>query len=79
MRAEIIIPQMGANIDEAKILRWMKALGERVEDLEPLLEIETTKAVFEVEAECSGKLAEIVHETGTFAIGTVVGYVESDG
>ncbi len=79
MRAEIIIPQMGANIDEAKILSWTKAVGDPVEDLEPLLEIETTKAVFEVEAECSGTLVEIVHETGTHPVGTVVGYVETGG
>jgi pyruvate dehydrogenase E2 component (dihydrolipoamide acetyltransferase) len=79
MRAEIIIPQMGANIDRAKILRWTKAVGDRVEDLEPLVEVETSKAVLEIEAECSGTLAEIVHATGTFPIQTVIGYIERDG
>jgi pyruvate/2-oxoglutarate dehydrogenase complex dihydrolipoamide acyltransferase (E2) component len=78
MRAEIIIPQIGANIDEAKILRWMKAVGERVDDLEPLVEVETSKAVFEVESECSGTLVEIVHQSGTHAVQTVVGYIETD-
>jgi pyruvate/2-oxoglutarate dehydrogenase complex dihydrolipoamide acyltransferase (E2) component len=77
MRAEIRIPHMGANIDKAKILRWRKTVGERVEDLEPLVEVETSKAVLEIEAECGGTLVAIVHASGTFPIQTVIGYIET--
>lgn len=79
MKVAITIPQMGASIDKAKILRWTKAVGERVADLEPLVEVETSKAVFEIEAEHSGRLVEILHASGTFPIQTVIGYLETDG
>ena len=77
MKVEVIIPKMGANITEAKLLRWFKKPGETVQDLEPLFEIETSKAVFEVESEYSGTLVEILHTTGTFKENAVIGYMET--
>lgn len=78
MKTDVIIPKMGANITEAKLLRWFKKVNDHVEDLEPLFEVETSKAVFEIEAEAAGTLVEILHETGTFPTGTVVAHIESD-
>lgn len=78
MKEAVIIPKMGANIDEARLLRWLKQPGDRVEDLEPLFEIETQKGVFEVESELAGTLAEIVHESGTFKENDVIGYLETE-
>ncbi len=77
MRIDIIVPQMGANIKEGRILRWFKQPGDRVADLEPLFELETSKAVFEVEAERAGVLVDIVCPTGAFPSGTVVGHLET--
>ena len=79
MRVAITIPQMGASIDRARILRWTKSVGEQVADLDPLVEVETSKAVFEIEAEQAGRLVEILHSSGTFPIQTVIGYLETDG
>lgn len=78
MMIEVIVPQMGANIDKGKILRWYKKPGERVEDLEPLFELETSKAVFDVQADRPGVLTDIVHDAGVFPAGTVVGHIETD-
>jgi pyruvate/2-oxoglutarate dehydrogenase complex dihydrolipoamide acyltransferase (E2) component len=75
---EVIVPQMGANIDKGKILRWYKKPGERVEDLEPLFELETSKAVFDVQADRPGVLTDIAHAAGVFPSGTVVGHIEAD-
>ena len=79
MLIDVIVPQLGANIDKGKILKWFKKPGDRVEDLEPLFELETSKAVFEVQAEMPGVLADIVHAQGTFPAGAVVGHIETDG
>ena len=78
MRIEIVIPQMGANITEGKLLRWFKKPGDGVQDLEPLYELETSKAVFEIESECAGTLVEITRESGVFKQGEVVGYMETE-
>ena len=78
MKVDIVIPQMGANITEGKIVRWFKKPGDKVQDLDPLYELETSKASFEIEAETAGTLLEIVHESGTFPPLTVVGYIEAD-
>ena len=78
MMIDVIVPQLGANIDKGKILRWFKKPGDRVEDLEPLFELETSKAVFEVQADRPGVLADIVQTQGTFPSGTVVGHIEAD-
>ena len=78
MKVEIVIPQMGANIAEGRIVRSLKKHGEKDRHLEPIFELETSKATFEIEAESAGTLAEILHESGTFPPLTVVGYLEAD-
>ncbi|MFH1931768.1 MAG: dihydrolipoamide acetyltransferase family protein [Pseudomonadota bacterium] len=60
MATEITIPHLGHTMTKAKILKWFKAVGDRVEIGEPLLEIETDKVNYVIEAEVSGVVKAIL-------------------
>ncbi len=60
MATEITIPHLGHTMTKAKILKWFKAVGDRVEIGEPLLEIETDKVNYVIEAGVSGVVKAIL-------------------
>jgi 2-oxoisovalerate dehydrogenase E1 component len=60
----VIMPNMDLIITEATIVGWFKKIGERVGKGEALLEIETDKAVTQVESPADGVLAEILADKG---------------
>ena len=62
MATEVLLPQFGMGMQEGKILRWLKEVGDPVEEGEPLLEIEAEKVTVEVPSPRSGILARIVAE-----------------
>jgi 2-oxoisovalerate dehydrogenase E1 component len=61
----VVMPNMDLIITEATIVAWFKKVGEKVNKGEPLLEIETDKAVTQVESPADGVLAEILTDAGT--------------
>ncbi len=78
--AELVLPKMGESVMEARIIRWLKRPGDRVEADEPVLEIATDKVDSEVPAPVSGTLAEIrVPEGQTVPIGTVLAIIVEEG
>ena len=50
MATKIIMPQAGQDIEEGRVVRWLKSEGDTVKKGEPICEVETEKVVFEVEA-----------------------------
>lgn len=79
MRKEVIMPKIGLDMTEGTIVEWKKAVGDRVERGEVLVEIETDKAVTEVESALDGVLAEIVAEEGDeVEITKTIAWVEAD-
>ncbi len=65
---------------KASVKGWLKQVGERVEEGEPLLELETDKVAMEIAAPVSGILAEIVIVDGRDAAkGAVLGRIAPDG
>ena len=56
----IVIPGACKGVKEFKIVRWHKKPGDRVKRGELLLEIETSKAVLEIESPHTGILLEIL-------------------
>jgi len=60
MAEYVIMPKLGFNMDEGRIVRWLKKEGDIVSEQEVILEIETDKAVMEVEASASGYLRKIL-------------------
>ena len=61
---EVIMPVLGMNQDSGKIVRWLVREGQPVKKGEPLLEVETDKAVAEIEAPTSGILSGISARDG---------------
>jgi pyruvate/2-oxoglutarate dehydrogenase complex dihydrolipoamide acyltransferase (E2) component len=78
MITKIILPKWGMGIDEATVVRWLKRVGEQVEQGEPLVEIETAKATQEMEAPASGTLTQILLPEGQSAeVNTEIGVIEA--
>ncbi|MEE9199449.1 MAG: dihydrolipoamide acetyltransferase family protein [Dehalococcoidia bacterium] len=76
MATEVIMPQMGFDMVEGTVVRWLKAKGDTVNRGEPIVEVETDKATVEVEAFGSGLLREIlVTEGDTVPVGQVIGVI----
>jgi pyruvate dehydrogenase E2 component (dihydrolipoamide acetyltransferase) len=79
MVVEIIMPKLGQTMEKGKILRWLKREGERVERGEILLEVETDKAVLEVESRGSGVLKKILAREGEVVpVAKVIGYIAEE-
>ena len=76
MATEVIMPQMGFDMVEGTVVRWLKARGEVVKRGEPIVEVETDKATIEVEAIGSGVLRKIlVTEGNTVPVGQIIGVI----
>ena len=50
MLKEIRMPDIGTNVDEIRVVRWLKQPGDAVKRGEVLLEVETDKSTMEVES-----------------------------
>ena len=81
MAVEIYVPELGESVADATVGRWLKQEGEAVKSGEPLVELETDKINFEVEAEQDGVLESIAKGEGeTVNVGEVIGTIgEGDG
>ena len=79
MTTELTMPQMGYDMQEGTVVRWLKAEGSNVEIGEPVAEIETDKAVVEFESYAEGVLHKIlVNEGTTVPVGEVIAIVGED-
>jgi 2-oxoglutarate dehydrogenase E2 component (dihydrolipoamide succinyltransferase) len=80
MSTDVIMPQMGESIAEGTIVKWLKAVGDKVIRDEPLFEISTDKVDAEIPSPASGTLLEIkVGEGVTVGINTVVAIIGEGG
>ncbi len=71
MSAELFIPKLGQTVEEVTLLNWLVNDGEKVEQGQEVLEVETDKAVFNVEAVESGYI-----HIGPYKAGQVVPVLE---
>lgn len=60
MAYQVVMPQLGMTMTEGSVLKWLKSPGDPIEKGEPLFEVQTDKVEMEVEAPCSGVLAQII-------------------
>ena len=80
MATELNMPQMGYDMQEGTLVRWLKAVGDEVSLGDPVAEIETDKAVVEFESTAEGVLLEFLVEEGTtVAVGEVIAMVGAEG
>ena len=73
------IPKVGLVMESARLVRWLKNVGEAVKQGEPLLEVETEKSVVEIESTESGRLVELLLQVDQEArVGDRIAWLESD-
>ncbi len=61
---DVVVPSLGEDVATVTLVAWLVEPRGRSVEGEPLFEVETDKAVFEVEAEVSGTLAEVLVRAG---------------
>src|SRR5690349_16978823 len=78
--SNIVVPQLGESVVEARVARWLKKEGDRVEVGEPVVELETEKIDLEVGAEHGGILASIKRQEGEdVKVGELLAVVDETG
>ncbi len=76
----VTMPKLGQSEEEGKLVRWRKQEGDPVAKGDILFEIETDKAILEVESFFEGTLLKItVGEGTTVPIQTTVGFIGVSG
>ena len=68
MAIEILMPALSPTMEEGKLAKWLKAVGDTVKAGDVIAEIETDKATMEVEAVDEGVLSAILIPAGTEAV-----------
>ena len=80
MSIEVQMPRLSDTMEEGKILKWLKKVGEKIEVGDIIAEVETDKADMEMEALDAGVLTEIrVQEGESAAVGAVIAVLGEDG
>lgn len=76
---EIRLPDLG-EVEEVRVVQWIREVGATIAADEDLLEVETEKTTFVVPAPAGGRLAEVVAVEGaTVQRGGVLGRIEQPG
>ncbi|HET9442312.1 MAG TPA: dihydrolipoamide acetyltransferase family protein [Acidimicrobiales bacterium] len=77
--ADITMPQLGETVTEGTITKWLKQVGDRIEEDEVIYEVSTDKVDSEVPSPVSGFLSEIrVAEGETAEVGAVLAVVADE-
>jgi pyruvate/2-oxoglutarate dehydrogenase complex dihydrolipoamide acyltransferase (E2) component len=80
MAFSVVMPALEMAQETGKLIAWRKQEGDRVVKGEPLLEIETDKAVVEVEASADGVLAGVKGAAGTdIPVGQIIAWIVAEG
>ncbi|MBC7517506.1 MAG: biotin attachment protein [Microbacteriaceae bacterium] len=78
-RVEVLLPQWGMGMSEGTIVEWLKSIGDRVEEDEPLAEVESEKVEETLESPAAGILTEILVQAGeNVEVRTLVAIIETD-
>ena len=80
MSTPILVPTLGESVTEATVAKWIKKIGDHVNEDEPIVELETDKVSVEVTSPTSGVLSETsIKEGETVGVGTKLGEIGEAG
>ncbi len=81
MASNVLMPALSPTMEQGKVSKWVKKVGDDVKSGDILAEIETDKATMEVEAVDEGTLSSILVEEGTenVAVNTPIGVITAAG
>ncbi|MFZ2261447.1 MAG: biotin/lipoyl-containing protein, partial [Luteococcus japonicus] len=76
MATEVTLPALGESVTEGTVSRWLKAVGDRVEVDEALVEVSTDKVDTEIPSPAAGIVLEIrVAEDDVAEVGAVLAVI----
>jgi len=76
MATEVIMPQLGESVVEGTVTKWLKKQHERIQEFEPLVEINTDKVDTEVPSPATGTVLRLfVTEGETVKAGTLLALI----
>lgn len=77
---EIKMPKLGESVHEGTIEQWLVAVGDTIEEYEPICEVITDKVTAEVPSTEAGIITKILVEAGeTISVGTPICEIEVEG
>jgi 2-oxoisovalerate dehydrogenase E2 component (dihydrolipoyl transacylase) len=80
MAVKVLVPLLGEGVEEVTVTKWLKKVGDSVNELEPLLEVNTDKVDTEIPAPASGTVLKIMAEEGLPAkVGAVLAFIGRPG
>ena len=80
MATKVLVPLLGEGVEEVTVTKWLKKEGDAVNELEPLLEVNTDKVDTEIPAPASGTVLKILAEEGlTARVGAVLALIGKPG
>ena len=80
MAIKVLVPRLGEGVEEVTITGWLKQVGDSVNELEPLLEVESDKVTVEVPAPASGVVLKIETQKGQAAkVGDLLAVIGTAG
>jgi 2-oxoglutarate dehydrogenase E2 component (dihydrolipoamide succinyltransferase) len=80
MATNIVVPELGESVVEARVAKWLKKQGDSVVAGDALVELETEKIDLEVSADRAGVLGAIKHQEGAdVKVGEVLAVLDEAG
>src|SRR4051795_6559468 len=80
MPSNIVVPEVGESIVDARVAKWLRKEGDVVAVGDPLVELETDKIDLEVSASQAGVLTRIDRKDGEdVKVGEVLGVIDEAG
>lgn len=75
---KITMPQLGESVTEGTITKWLIAVGDRVNQYDPLAEVMTDKVTAEIPSLFTGIITDLGKEDQTYAVGEVICSIETE-
>lgn len=77
---KLVLPKMGESVSEATLTKWLKSVGEHIQEDDTIAEIATDKVDSEVPSPVSGTIKELLFNEGSVVqVGEVIAIVEVEG
>ncbi len=80
MAIQVLMPQLGESVVEGTLTKWLKSPGDKVEEYEALVEVNTDKVDTEVPSPAAGVLLQVLVPEGTLVqAGTLLALIGEPG
>ena len=80
MPTKLLMPLLGESVTDATVTKWLKTKGDKVEEYEPILEVNTDKVDTEIPSPTSGViLAEYAKEGEVIKVGALLAWIGQPG